>query len=299
MRERILDAIYNKIEENPDDENMKKQLNLINKASICTIHSFCLDVIRNNFYELDISANFRVADSSEIELIKQEVVEDVFEEKYTNADEEFLKLVDAYTEYRDDEPLKELILKIYRYIQSAPFPEEWLNEKVNMFKYKSENFSNSVWGKILISDIEDNLNDYILRLENVKQKIMPYNELDKYTAVIQEDIEIITDIKNNLDNWDSVYERCNKIKFTTWPRDKKITNELKTYAKAARDGVKEGFGNIKNKNFIYTSEEIYSDINSMYETLTSLKNIILDFYNLSLSFFKLISVSFNLLKYHS
>ncbi len=119
MRERILDAIYSKIEENPDDTNMQKQLSLINKASICTIHSFCLDVIRNNFYELDISANFRVADTSEIEMIKQEVIEDIFEEKYIDNNKDFLELVDIYTGYRDDEPLKELILKIYRYIRKC------------------------------------------------------------------------------------------------------------------------------------------------------------------------------------
>ena len=50
MRERILDAIYKKIEESPDDANLQKQIILLNKASICTIDSFCLDIIRNNFF---------------------------------------------------------------------------------------------------------------------------------------------------------------------------------------------------------------------------------------------------------
>ena len=45
MRERILDAIYKKIEENPEDIHMQRQITLLNKASICTIHSFCLDVL--------------------------------------------------------------------------------------------------------------------------------------------------------------------------------------------------------------------------------------------------------------
>ena len=82
MRERILDAIYKQIEENPEDETLQKQIILLNKASICTIHSFCLDVIRNHFYELDIPANFRVGDTGEIELLKQDVIEEIFEEKY-------------------------------------------------------------------------------------------------------------------------------------------------------------------------------------------------------------------------
>ena len=70
MRERVLDAIYKKLEENPDDVKLLRQITLLNKASICTIHSFCLDVIRNNFYEIDTSANFRIGDTAEIEMLK-------------------------------------------------------------------------------------------------------------------------------------------------------------------------------------------------------------------------------------
>ena len=77
MRERILDAIYKKLEENPDSANLQRQITLLNKASICTIHSFCLDVIRNNFYEIDISSNFRIGDTTEVEMIKQDVLEEL------------------------------------------------------------------------------------------------------------------------------------------------------------------------------------------------------------------------------
>ena len=55
MKERILEAIYKKLDENPEDEHLQKQIMLLSKASICTIDSFCLDVIKNNFYEMDMS----------------------------------------------------------------------------------------------------------------------------------------------------------------------------------------------------------------------------------------------------
>ena len=108
MRERILEAIYKKIEENPEDANLQKQIILLNKSSICTIDSFCLDVIRNNFYEIDISANARVADSTEMLLLKQEVLDDMFEDKYISGDKDFLDLIDTYTKYNKDEDLKEI-----------------------------------------------------------------------------------------------------------------------------------------------------------------------------------------------
>ena len=119
MRERILEAIYKKIEENPEDANLQKQIILLNKSSICTIDSFCLDVIRNNFYEIDISANARVADSTEMLLLKQEVLDDMFEAKYISGDKDFLDLIDTYTKYNKDEDLKECFLETQKYFNEV------------------------------------------------------------------------------------------------------------------------------------------------------------------------------------
>ena len=88
---------------------------MLSKSNICTIHSFCLDVIRNNFFETNISPNFRVGTEEEIVLLKQEVLEDLFDEKYDAEDENFLKLVETYTGYRGDEDLKNLVLKLYEF----------------------------------------------------------------------------------------------------------------------------------------------------------------------------------------
>ena len=69
IKERILEEIYKKIDENPNDSNLQKQIILLNKANISTIHAFCLEVIKNNFYEINISPNFRIGEGAEIELL--------------------------------------------------------------------------------------------------------------------------------------------------------------------------------------------------------------------------------------
>ena len=161
MRERVLDAIYKKLDEDLENEHLQRQITLLNKASICTIDSFCLEVVRNNFYELEnISPNFRIADTTEIELLKQEVIEDIFEKKYEEENENFIKLINTYTSYRDDTPLKDLILKIYTYIGSSPFPEKWLNEKIEMFNLEGkleEDFAKTKWGEELLKEVEEEL----------------------------------------------------------------------------------------------------------------------------------------------
>lgn len=280
MRERILDAIYKKLEEYPENQNLQRQITLINKASICTIDSFCLEVVRNNFFELDnISPNFRIADTTEIELLKQEVIEDIFEEKYENQDENFSKLINTYTSYRDDTPLKELVLKIYSYIQSSPFPEEWLNEKIEMFNLKdklNEDFSKTPWGNILLKEIEEEIIDDIKTLEDIKKELDLDSELESFSQVVRSDLDLLKILQENINNWDKLYEIYNKMSFVSWPR-KKIESDLKEYAKNVRDDVKKKFSSKLSKILICNSEEANQDIFDMYEILLKLKNLILEF----------------------
>ena len=279
MRERILDAIYKKMEENPEDTNLQKQVILLNKASICTIDSFCLDVIRNNFFEIDVSANVRIADSTEILLLKQEVLDDLFEEKYIANDKDFLDLIETYTKYNKDEELKDLLLNIYNYIQSSSFPEEWLNEKIEMFNIeKTQNFSQTTWGEIIIKHINNILENAILKLKNIKLKMQRFEELDKFTAVIENDIESYSFIKQNLNDWDKCVKFIQEFKNKTWSRDKKVTNTLKDEAKSIRDNVKDELKKVK-LFMDSTSEEAIQDIDFIYKILTKLKNLIIEFSN--------------------
>ncbi len=279
MRERILDAIYKKIEEDPSNIELQRQITLLNKASICTIHSFCLDVIRNNFYEINISPNFRIGDTAEIELLKQETLDDLFEKKYFEEDEDFLKLVDTYTGYRGDEPLKELIMEIYKFIQSSPFPRKWLEEKVEEFNIKdlSLDFAKTKWGKIILEEYEKNIEETILGLKNVKQDLDLNPELEKFSQVIRLDLENLELLKANLDSWDKVYELSQRFSFTKWPVDRKRQSSIKDEAKEKRDKINKKFKGIKDKIFIYTSKEAIQDLQEVYEILNLLKKVVLEF----------------------
>ncbi len=215
MRERVLNAIYQKLEENPEDENLQRQITLLNKASICTIDSFCLEVVRNHFFELEnVSPNFRIADTTEMELLKQEVIEDIFEEKYETEDLDFTKLINVYTSYRDDTPLKDLVLKIHSYIQSNPFPQKWLEEKIEMFNLEDrikEDFSQTIWGEILLEEVKEELIDDISVLEKVEEELSYEPELEKFYQTIRSDIEQLEMIKSSLKNWDKAYEIARAI----------------------------------------------------------------------------------------
>ena len=281
MRERILEAIYKKLEENPNDMHLQKQLILLNKASICTIHSFCLDVIKNNFFEIDISPNFRIGDNSEIELLKQDVLEDIFEEKYLDQNPEFIKLIENYATYRGDEHLKEIILNIFNFIQSSPFPEEWLRQKVEMFNIKDINidFSNTLWGKVLLKNYKQELENYILGLNSIKKELDKNLELNKYSDIIKQDIENLQNIILNINLWDRTFELSNLQIFNKWPSDRKIISNIKENSKEKRDQIKKQFNRIRDSILIYDSKEANIDIKSQYYILNSISNIVIEFQN--------------------
>ena len=275
MRERILDAIYDKLEKNPEEVRLQRQITLLNKASICTIHSFCLDVIRNNFYEADVSANFRIGDTAEVEMIKADVLEDLFEQKYMNNDSEFLQLLETYTDYRGDEKLQDLVLSIHKYIQSSPFPIKWLENKAQELNIDiTKDFSSTVWGKIILDNIKSQIDMMIVKLENIKNETLKFTELEKFSKTLEEDINNLKSVK--LDTWENSYNSMNSVNWTKWPTDKKVTIDLKNEAKDIRGSIKKEFNNIVLE---YNSYEASKDIADMYKILNSLKNLIIEFSN--------------------
>ena len=280
MRERVLEAIYKKLDDDSDNEELQRQIVLLGKSNICTIHSFCLDVIKNNFFEIDLSANFRIGSEEEVELLKQEVLEDVFEKFYEDEDESFAKLINTYTGYIGDEPLKEIILKVYRFMQSSPFPKEWIIEKVRMFENddKEKDFSESIWGKILLRNLQEEIIDGINNLKIVRNKLELYTELEKYKLTLQNDIDLLKELYNAINiSWDDAYDISQTMKFKSWPIDRKIVSDMKDEAKSSRDTVKNKLMKLIKEILIYDSKSAYSDIYEMHEVLEILKNVIIKF----------------------
>ena len=118
MKDKIRKALDSMLDENQGDVNLLRQITLLNNAQITTIDSFCLWIIRNHFPEVNLDPGFRIMDEGEKKLIENDVLEDVLEEFYAEADEEFFNLVDAFGMGRDDSGLVSIIDKIYRFSSS-------------------------------------------------------------------------------------------------------------------------------------------------------------------------------------
>lgn len=277
MREKILDEIYKKIEKNPENCHLQRQITLLSKANICTIDSFCLDIVKNNFFELDISPNFRIADEVELKILKQETLDEIFEEKYENKEKEFLELIETYTTYRGDENLKEIILKIYNYIQSSPYPIKWLENQVEKFNIKDvSDFSETQWGKILFINAKEDILDAILRLKVLRDSVEHDAELSKIFVTFSEDVRKLEKVYQS-NNWQELYINLQQFFFDRWSKDRNVAPELNEELKKKRDKIKEKIDGIKKNIIIYDSETAMIDVKDLYKTMKLIENLVKDY----------------------
>lgn len=166
-------------------------------------------------------------------------------------------------------------MSIYKYIQSSPFPDRWLNEKVEMFHVdENEDFSETIWGKIILQETKGILEDGIMRLTKIKNDTLRFVELEPYSNVLEQDIQGLRIIYEHTNNWDETYHQLLTMSWTKWPVNRKVTLDLKNEAKEIRDKVKKQISSIK---VTQNSQEAIEDINGMYEILKELQKLIQEF----------------------
>ena len=82
MRERILAALEEKLEQYPENMHLQRQVTLVHHAQITTIHSFCLEVIRNYFHTISLDPGVRIGDEGDLKLLRHDVMEQLLESEY-------------------------------------------------------------------------------------------------------------------------------------------------------------------------------------------------------------------------
>lgn len=131
MRARLERRLRELLRERPGDPLLRRQALLLPQAHIGTVDSFCAEMLREFFHLLDLSPDFKIlSDKREEELTSaalNEALSDAFEKG------EVAELADAFTGERDDRRLMEMVMTLYRFMQSHPFPEKWLREKVCLY----------------------------------------------------------------------------------------------------------------------------------------------------------------------
>lgn len=279
MKERIGNAIEAKIRETPEDVHLQKQMALIHSAQITTIHSFCLHVIRNYFNTIDLDPSFRIAQEAELQLLRSDVVNGLLEKEYETLSPDFTELVESYATGKSDASLESLIIQLYQFSISYPWPKEWLEEKRNIFALETleelENTEIMAELKSYLKAIIRELNRKINRALDLCDKVAgPY----MYKETLQKEEAFI----NALLTKDSYQEYAEVFETLSWDRlsakrDKNVDPSLREEVKAIRDDIKKTMNDLEKAYFFQPVEEMLEDIKGVKAPMNALIHLTIAF----------------------
>lgn len=155
MRDKISSKLQRLLEQRPGDPALKRQLLLLGKAQISTIDSFCLRIVRQNFQKLGLSPDFVVGDENDLGNLREAALKDCAERFYSES-EEFAELAELINSGRDDRNLFHTVFRLFDFVRSHPFYEDWLAEKLAMYD-ASVSVCDTVWGKVILDYAADAL----------------------------------------------------------------------------------------------------------------------------------------------
>ncbi|MBE3519218.1 MAG: helicase-exonuclease AddAB subunit AddA [Firmicutes bacterium] len=306
MKSRIRKALEEHVARHPGDERLRRQLLLLDRADISTLHSFCLRTIRQYFHKLGLDPAFVVLDEYEAELIKADVMEELLEDRYAalplrlpgvetgeslperdmkNGESagDFLKLVEWYGGKGGDESLSSLILRLHGFITSLPDSEDWLNNASRMFEVaREQELRNTVWGK---SVIEQAIFEVKTALELVSRALSEAEKPDGpavYVDVLRDDLGNLKKLLETLETrpWDDVVAALNAFEFCALPRRSRgdgVSADAAERVKRHRDRAKALIRSLKNSVLSRPSCDLKGELELVAPLVRALVGLVVEF----------------------
>ncbi len=278
MREKIGAAILKRLSEDPTDRHLRRQYMLLPFAKICTIDSFCNDLVRENFHALGISPDYSLLDNETAVIMKNDVCEAMLERAYEeDSDGSFSGLSDMMSSGSSDEDFAKLIIKMYDISTAYPFPDLWLDSLIG--EYSQPDINKSRWGGIIKKYVCDML-DYCVSSSRDVMTAMESDPIvaDAYGAAVQSDINMYAELREKINSdWDEAFEAFKTVKYMSLGRvPKGYESETKNVVTTARKKLKDLLKKVPGIMCV-SSEEHADDMRLLRDPVTKLIELVKQF----------------------
>ncbi|ASR46696.1 helicase-exonuclease AddAB subunit AddA [Paenibacillus kribbensis] len=284
MRQRIREALERVLEQEPESEHVRRQLSLLNRASITTLHSFCMEVIRRHYQAIPLDPGFRIMNEHETELLRQELLEELFEEKYEAHDEgsTFRRLVDWFSGERTDDAMYVLVQRLYDFSQSHPWPEHWLRETAAAFRVQDvAALGETPWVRSILADAALSLRGAASLLEQAHEAAMQPGGPAPYAATLQEDAAMVKGLLQELETqpWATLYDHFQMASFGKLKPVKKDQTEpaLQERVKLLREAAKKMITDMKASLFGRRAEAYLEELHAAAPLMDELAETVIAF----------------------
>ncbi len=281
MRHRIRDALERELIDHPDSVHLRKQLALIHQSSITTLHSFCLSVVQRYYHHIPLDPGFRIANEIEAELLRQDVLEDLFEDYYSERapDSPFWGLLDRFGGERSDLALYSLIQRMYDFSRSHPFPEEWL--KLNAQLFRAFDGEGDIWTSGILTDVQLELDGIVGVLEEALRIAHLPGGPAPYIESLHEECSSLSLLRDTSEgnSWQNMFDMLQTISFGKLKpcKSSEVDKDLQEQVKSLRDQAKKQLQEIKEQLFTRTLEEYKAELMESAPLMDMLVELILTF----------------------
>lgn len=287
MRQRIREALDRALEENGENDHLRRQLSLLGKASITTLHSFCLDVIRRYYQIIPIDPGFRILNEHEAEMMRQELLEELLEEKYgeVGADGEdsvFVQLADWFSGERSDDAVHVLIQRLHDYARSHPWPAQWLRDTAADFSLPdTDSLGRTPWVQSILEEAKLTLAGAASQLIQGRELALQPGGPAPYAENLTADLEMVQALQNAVNErpWAELYDIFMEVYFGKLKACKKDSTDpgLQEMVKELRDSVKKSILDLQKSLFGRPADVFLRELNEAAPLMAELAETVIAF----------------------
>ncbi|MBP9989745.1 MAG: helicase-exonuclease AddAB subunit AddA [Ruminococcus sp.] len=271
MKERIYETLSNELAKQPDNAHLRRQLTMLPFAHISTIDSFCNDIVRENFHEIDLTPDYRLLEGAQLKILQSDVMSKLMGELYKENSDEFTELVNVLANSTDDSAVSNLIFSLYSYSSAFANPEMWLDGLLEEYE-EYTSLDSGKWG-ILIKAHTIQMIDHCLKICKKIEECAINDETvrEKLSDNIFEITSTVDKISDLLENgtWDEIRNCLLDTKFSNIKAIRGYSSYEFDFIKSAKKEISEI---IKKAavNFCASEKENVEDMEYLYPIVKKL-----------------------------
>ncbi|MBY0012753.1 helicase-exonuclease AddAB subunit AddA [Paenibacillus typhae] len=295
MRQRIREALEQKLEEaegaaggqSPEVDHLRRQLALLGRASITTLHSFCLEVIRRYYQIIPIDPGFRILNEHEAEMMRQELLEELLEEKYGEMNEEeedtvFVQLADWFSGERSDDAVHALLQRLHDFSRSHPWPDQWLRDTAADFALPdTESLGGTPWVQSILAEAKLTLDGAASQLLQARDIALQPGGPAPYADNLAEDLAMVQGMQEALASrpWAELYDVFVEIYFGKLKACRKDSTDpgLQEMVKELRDNVKKSLLELQKSLFGRPADAFLAELHEAAPLMHELAETVIAF----------------------
>jgi len=279
MKARIGAAIIKALKDDPDNLHLQRQQTLLHNAKITTIDSFCLDIVRNFFHKIDLSPDFRIADEAELKLLKEDVLDDMLEDMYAEADPGFLKIVECFTPGKSDESLKRIISDMHTYSMSYSDSHGWIRRSTAYYKCdEGVSVDDNPAVKASFEYARIIINELISKYDYLEKLASEANLADKWQEIAANEKAVMESL-GECENYSELYRELEGFSFArlSGKHPETVDEEKIDIYKILRDEIRSRIKDLKTKIISFSPEEIITTLISCEKDMNTIADMVIRF----------------------